>query len=488
MQIAEINQTSLQINKTVETNNPAAAFVISDKKSFSRKQSPTQLQPATNDNIPQRSKSRRIQETLLAASEIHGATKENRKPALDGMFSTLETYGGTEVFEQYFSKSKKLEHASATVIKKSVNIFEKSSKNVCRSLSLLYGAGLLSKRKYAHIRSALGTASIGATTAKGYLKRSRIKIEGIPIPEIIPYKELISKINEINIGNLFSVRDTLCGDLPDELKVDGVYRNLEELLLSVAQFYLEVDSYRGEDDRLCWLGGEVGEFKVAIGGDGAPFGKWDESMSWLVSFLNAGPRVASPNDNFLLFGANCKETHEAVIRFAKLLNEQCLAIESKTYTLCEKTVKFTFELVPSDMKFLAFINGELSNSATYFSSFANVSTNDLSSLEGQFGTDLDCRWKRWSYNFRIKVAHKVTQFKAKLSKNLSTPTKRKKVTQFIASEKARQEFEPFIGPLCEKAVLEPLHLKNNAVQKLHNEMLKLALANSNLPGNISSVA
>ncbi len=141
-------------------------------------------------------------------------------------------------------------------------------------------------------------------------------------------------------------------------------------------------------------------------------------------------------------------------------------------------VKFTIELVPSDMKFLAFINGELSNSATYFSRFANVSTNDISSLEGQFGTDLDCRWKPWSYNFRIKVAHKVTQFKAELSKNLSTP-ERKKVTQLTASEKARQEFELFIGPLCEKAVLEPLHLKNNAVQKLHNEMLKLALANSN---------
>ena len=64
--------------------------------------------------------------------------------------------------------------------------------------------------------------------------------------------------------------------------------------------------YRKEDERLSWLGGEVGEFKVAIGGDGAPFGKWDESMSWLVSFLNVGARVASPNDNFLLFGANCK--------------------------------------------------------------------------------------------------------------------------------------------------------------------------------------
>ena len=30
-------------------------------------------------------------------------------------------------------------------------------------------------------------------------------------------------------------------------------------------------------------------------------------MSWLISFINVGPRVASPSDNFLLFGANCKE-------------------------------------------------------------------------------------------------------------------------------------------------------------------------------------
>ena len=108
---------------------------------------------------------------------------------------------------------------------------------------------------------------------------------------------------------------------------------MEELLLSVAQFYLEVNSFRDEDNRLSWLGGEVGEFKVAIGGDGALFGKWDESMSWLISFLNVGPRVGSPNDNFLLFGANCKETHEAVIRFSKLVNKHVLLLKVK-HILC----------------------------------------------------------------------------------------------------------------------------------------------------------
>jgi hypothetical protein len=94
-------------------------------------------------------------------------------------------------------------------------------------------------------------------------------------------------------------------------------------------------------------------------------------MSWLVSFLNVGPRVASPNDNFLLFGANCKETHGVVVKFAKLIRDQSAAIELKTYVMCDVQVKFTFDLVPSDMKFLVFLNGELSNAATYFSSFAN---------------------------------------------------------------------------------------------------------------------
>ena len=52
-------------------------------------------------------------------------------------------------------------------------------------------------------------------------------------------------------------------------------------------------------------------------------------MSWLISFLNVGPRVASPNDNFLLFGANCKEDHMVVSRFTVKLATDMEKIESK---------------------------------------------------------------------------------------------------------------------------------------------------------------
>lgn len=38
-------------------------------------------------------------------------------------------------------------------------------------------------------------------------------------------------------------------------------------------------------------------------------------MFWLVSFFNVGLRVVSLNDNFLLFGVNCKEDYLVVKKF-----------------------------------------------------------------------------------------------------------------------------------------------------------------------------
>ena len=112
-----------------------------------------------------------------------------------------------------------------------------------------------------------------------------------------------------------------------------------------------------------------------------------------MSFLNVGPRVATPNDNFLLFGASCKEDHPCVKQFTQQLSSNIEAIEKKTYTVSEKQVTFTFELLPSDMKFLTFLNGELNNAATYFSSFANVSKGDCITLNDKFGLTNDSKWK-----------------------------------------------------------------------------------------------
>ena len=295
------------LDTTLPVQPRLSAFEISKNTSTRRKKDPSELSNEGKLNLPRRSAQRRQLETLQAAAEINGGTVENRGPALDGMISTVLKYGKITDITKYFCSSKKMKKAALVKIKAETERYEKSNENFIRSLPLLYAGGIIGKVKYEQGRSALVMKHTEKTTKKGSPSKQRITFGfGIPIPRPVAYKDLIHKITEIDIGELISVRETLCATLPPEQKVAGVYRDLEKMLLILSKFYLETDPMRKDD-----------AFKVAIGGDDAPFGKWDESMSWLVSFINVGARVASPNDNFLLFGANCKEDHPAVRLFTK---------------------------------------------------------------------------------------------------------------------------------------------------------------------------
>lgn len=61
------------------------------------------------------------------------------------------------------------------------------------------------------------------------------------------------------------------------------FTDLEERLLQMADLYLHIDSHR--PNFLNWFGKEKGNFLVALGADGAPFGKCNKACAWLVSFL-----------------------------------------------------------------------------------------------------------------------------------------------------------------------------------------------------------
>lgn len=186
-----------------------------------------------------------------------------------------------------------MKKAAMVKIKAETERYEKSNVNFIRSLPLLYAGGIIGKVKYEQGRSALVMKHTEKTTKKGNPSKQRITFGfGIPIPRPLAYKDLIHKIAEIHIGELISVRETLCATLPPEQKVAGVYRGLEKMLLILSKFYLETDPMRKDDERLSWFS-KKGAFNLAIGGDNAPFGKWDESMSWLVNFINVGARVAS---------------------------------------------------------------------------------------------------------------------------------------------------------------------------------------------------
>ena len=84
----------------------------------------------------------------------------------------------------------------------------------------------------------------GKRTMKGYLSRERIKFGfGVPIPRPLAYSALMHKIEEINVGETLSVRETLCTTLPRDQRVDGVYRDLETMLIMLSQFYFETNEF-----------------------------------------------------------------------------------------------------------------------------------------------------------------------------------------------------------------------------------------------------
>ena len=130
--------------------------------------------------------------------------------------------------------------------------------------------------------------------------------------------------------------------------VPGYYIDLKEHSIQMTELYLYIDSHI--PNFLTWFGKEKGHFLVAVGADGAPFGKANEACARLVSFLNVSERVASPDDNFLIRGANCKEDHPSVVEYGKQLKSEMTVIESQTFTVRHQQVKFEFKLVPSHMK------------------------------------------------------------------------------------------------------------------------------------------
>ena len=423
---------------------------------------------------------KRRQETMQAACVIHGGSDSNTTPATIGMVETMETRSKEEDIVEAVRKTTKLKRkVLPKLYKEDLEKFESSNDNMLRSIACYYSNGVMGRAKYRSVYKA--------TSYRNVSKRKRavrVKVANCPFPRLVPFHRLMSYIKSIEIGKLYDVREMLCDGLEESEKVNGCYRELEDLVLKLAEFYLNSDEYN------ILTFDEPNTFHIALGGDGALFGKDDSACSWLVSFLNVGQHILSRNENFLLFRANCSENSLPVKRFIAKLMTDVHHIQNKSYSvLCKGepvVVKFVIGELPNDMKMLAFLAGELTNSATYFSTFADVSKDNIVNCKGTFGPQPTDTWKPWLYAKRVKDAKAVEIFKKKLNQNLSHNTKRNKVTTFIAKQKSRQEFIPLVGDLISKAHIEPLHLKNNGCAQAHRFLLKLAISWSNLSTSISS--
>ena len=111
---------------------------------------------------------------------------------------------------------------------------------------------------------------------------------------------------------------------------------------NLANFYLNTYG-RKNALILKWFGKTEGTFLVAFGEDAAPFGKNETDRSFLVSFLNTGKRVASSNDNFLVFGANCDKKSSLVKKYIQAVCKQIVDLEGKVVEICGLHCTFHFQ-------------------------------------------------------------------------------------------------------------------------------------------------
>ena len=404
--------------------------VLSDKDIgfiAQRRRNPTILSVRNCDSIAmtKRTAASRRKETMSACLKIHGCGN-NAAAAKSGMWSTFVNSCSMNELRKYLSDSKKVQQALG---KDKPSRGEKGS--YVQSMKVLYQGGLLSKRKYQSIRNSMKTSSTN----------------------ILPYKMLMDKVRST----------TMCPakECPD---ISGCRRELEALLISVTGMYLELDAALPEKNLWHWYENSPGVVHYALAADGAPFGRSECATSLLLSIVNLQHAISSCDHHYLVVGGNCKENYSSFLNHCVEVYNEAEAIEAKTYCIAGYDVCFRLSLVPADMKWVAIASGELSNAATYPCSFANVRQEHLQGrgINGLVGNFANARWKPWAYERRLVMVEKVDTFKSR-EKKLT----RQKVTSFIAKCESRQEYKPVIGKYVGVAYVEPLHLKNNAFQHLH---------------------
>ena len=186
----------------------------------------------------------------------------------------------------------------------------------------------------------------------------------------------------------------------------------------LAKFYLTVNQYRADKlltfnnfhkkDKSLFL------FLFSFGSDGTP----GVGTGFSVSFLNIGKRVSSSSGTFVIFGGEVEESSLPARRFVRKAISDFIYLESKVFSIhmasADVNVEFKLGELPNDMKMLCFLAGELYNSAKYFTTFADVNTDDCMQYDKSYGTD----WKPFGYNKRLQVSAKVLKKKSELELKL----------------------------------------------------------------------
>ena len=124
--------------------------------------------------------------------KIHGGTKSNKRPALDGLYHTVSRKCKTSVLGDYIlSNSKVTNYVIKHCKRKQLAEFECSKGNILRSIATYYTSGVMGRRKYQAVRQA---SSMKSSNLKGGGGGGKIAINfmpNCPIPKLITYNFIL---------------------------------------------------------------------------------------------------------------------------------------------------------------------------------------------------------------------------------------------------------------------------------------------------------
>ena len=280
-----------------------------------------------------RSKRRRVIETLSVCNAIHRSSEESIEPAVTGMLQILSSKRKAEwladkILSTKTSLTRDIKKQSTTLSKTE---YYSSNDNLLRSMNVYYSQEVLGKRNY-------------------MAKRKANKTPGVA--NFVDYKTLTAHIRTIDIGDVRDINPVFTHGLPDEEIGEGIFRNLVMFAPFLAEFYLHVNETSFDKLKEFTNFPKKNEnsslFLIAIGGDEAP----GSGISFLISYINVGKRVASSFDNHTIFGRNVKENGTVVRRYVLQLLFDLHSLESEVFNANvhgkEQLVEFRVERLPND--------------------------------------------------------------------------------------------------------------------------------------------
>ena len=207
-----IKHLRLQQNAIGSPRKNKFAFSILHSTVARRRHAPT------NKNLGDRIKRARLSDTMAVCQAIHGATKDDSDPAVDGMLDTLATKCQAASLAP---KILNLRPALKKSLQKSLirdwsKDFFLSQQNILRSLNVYYAHDVMGKNKYRNVRRA-----------------NRSRFTNFNVPNYISYPKLSTYIHSIDIGKLEDVKELAHGMVEEEIP-NGCFRDCKPFLLRLA--------------------------------------------------------------------------------------------------------------------------------------------------------------------------------------------------------------------------------------------------------------